>query len=155
MSYRNLESKVEAAVKSAIDAVIAASATLTGYGITVRGFWPTGAAKPPPNLPAIDIAAAPNAPTGYRSAKRDIGLTVTLATAHGDDPNQIVIGAIYDAVRAILDETTITDAELSQIAVTIESGSQVEENPEINLVQIACVAHVDATLITTTTTTTT
>jgi len=155
VAYQNVEARVEAALKSAIDAAIAASQTLTGYGIAVRTYWGDDVAGDDTlTLPLIGLQADPNVPYGYHGSKRRVPLIITMATAQPDDRDRAILKAIYDAVREIVDEDTISHAELTAIAIEITDGGTVEATDAANVITLACNAQVDATPLTTTTTTT-
>ena len=146
MAYVNLESRIETALKTAIAAAIAASATLTGYGIAVRTFWTddVAAADDTLVLPMIGIQADPNVPYGYRGTKRRVPVSILIATAQPEDRDRVILKAIYDAVREILDTSTITHSDIPAIAIEIADGGTVRADEDVNLVNLAVNAQIAA-----------
>lgn len=156
MSYQNIEGRIESALKSAVDAAIEASETLTGYGISVRTYWCDDAAGADSfALPLIGIMAEPNVPYGYHGFKRRVPVNIIIATAQPDDRDRAVAKAIYDAVREILDEDTVSHAELAAIAIEIADGGTATADADVNIISLSLNAQIDSTPVTTTTTTTT
>jgi len=149
MAYSNIESKAEAAVIALINTAIAAVPALAALGIAVRGYWTddVGSAADTITLPMVGVQASPNVPYGYRSPKRRVPMTITIASAQPEDRDRATAKAIYDAVREKLDETEPSPSALAKMQIEIADGGEIVANDDVNMVVIALNAQMDVTAI--------